>query len=245
LGSFLAGIKAGTLAGVLYFGGLAIVNVAVLYAFQQDTLNGLQQTFAQYCTATSVTNSSIAGSVQDCFDSVTSVLIPVIAFLGFFLSLLYAGIFGIYYEKFPGKSPRAKGVTIAFILGLNLVLFGLSGYSFSYTAGVIVELFFIAWTAVYGVFIGGRYKKYTRLVTFESLDDKSLRIMVDGRDMTGKSSTFAATSTHKMRAEVADDASFKEWEPTGDLALEDNRSFETSVEINGDGTIRGIVSKKY
>ena len=68
---------------------------------------------------------------------------------------------------------------------------------------------------------------------------------MDRQDCTGKARTFAATSSHKVRAEVAEDASFKEWEATGGITLEDTRSFETVMEVGGDGTLRGVVGPKY
>ena len=69
--------------------------------------------------------------------------------------------------------------------------------------------------------------------------------MVDGRDCTGKARTFATTSSHKVRAEAAEDASFKEWEAAGGITLEDVRSFETVMEVNGDGKLTGKVGTKY
>lgn len=245
MGSFFAGIKAGTLSGVIYLGGLAIFNVGVLYLFKADTLSTLSQSFAQYCTSSAPTNSTISGSVEDCFTSVVTILIPIGAFIGFFLSLLYAGIFGLYFEYFPGRRASLRGETMGLVVGLNLLVFGLAGYFFSYEAAVLLNAFFLAWTAVYGYVLGTRYRKYTSMVSFSSTDEQSLRILVDGRDLTGKGRTFATTSTHKLRAEVADDASFKEWEPGGGVTVEDPRSFDTLVEVNGDGTLNALVSKKY
>ena len=245
MGSFFGGIKAGTLSGVLYFGGLAVFNVAILYAFKADTMNTLTNSFAQYCNSSAPTNSTVSGSVDDCFTAVVTILIPIGAFLGFFLSLLYAGVFGLFYEQFPGPSGPYKGELMALVVGLNLVAFGLSGYYFSYLASISINVFFVAWTAVYGVLLGSRYRKYTSLITFTSQDDKLLRVIVDGRDLTGKARTFATTSTHQVRAEVADDASFKEWETTGGIKVEDPRSFDTVMEVSGSGQIKAQVGRKY
>ena len=93
--------------------------------------------------------------------------------------------------------------------------------------------------------MGRLYRRYTRLVKFESLGEGSLRIIVDGKDYTGKARTLATTSTHKVRAEVAEDASFKEWEGEAGIAIDDPRSFETTIEISGDGTLKALVAKKY
>jgi hypothetical protein len=98
---------------------------------------------------------------------------------------------------------------------------------------------------VFGYVLGRLYRRYTRLVKFLSLDEGSLRILLDGRDYTGKARTLAVTSTHKVRAEVADDASFKEWEGEGGITIDDPRSFETTIEITGDGALKAVVAKKY
>ena len=96
-----------------------------------------------------------------------------------------------------------------------------------------------------GYFLGRLYKKYTGVVEFKAQDPESLRILVDGRDCTGKARTFALSSTHKVRAAVAEDASFKQWEVSGGLKVEDDRSFETLLEVGGNGTLNGAVGKKY
>lgn len=245
MGSFFGGIKAGTLSGVFYFSSLAIFNVVVLYAFKADTLTTLSTSFGQICTNAAPTNSTISGSVEDCFTSVVTILVPLFAFVGFFLSLLYAGLFGMYYEYLPGARAWYKGEVMALIVGLNLYLFRIEGAYFSNESAALVIAFFIGMTAVYGFLLGGRYEKYTSLISFSSLDDKLLRIMVDGRDLTGKSRTFATTSIHQLRAEVAEDASFKEWTTSGGVTVEDARSFDTVIEVNGKGSVSAQVGKKY
>ena len=245
MGSFFAGIKAGTLAGVVYFGGLALFNVGVLYAFESETLGAMTRSFSQICTTSSVINSTITGNPQDCFASVVTILIPTAAFLGFFISLVCAGLLGRYYENFPGRHPVVRGETMGVIVGLGILLLGLAGYYFTDSAAILINGFFLVWTVLYGYLLGKLYKRYTREVKFESQDDALLRILVDGRDHTGKSWTFAQTSNHRLRAEVADDASFKEWEGTDGIKLEDSRSFETTMEVTEDGRLKGMVGKKY
>lgn len=245
MGSFFAGIKAGTLSGVVYLGGLAVFNVLVLYAFKTETLGALSSSFSQYCTTTGPINSTISGTPEDCFTSVVTVLVPTAAFLGFFIALLYAGILGRYFESLPGSRSVVRGEIVAAAVGLNLLFFGLAGDYFTYTAGLLMNAFLLGWTVLYGFLLGRLYRRYTRVVKFESQDGKLLRVMVDGRDHTGKSWTFAATSNHKVKAEVSEDASFIEWEPTGGISLEDPRSFETVMEVSGEGALTGKVSPKY
>jgi hypothetical protein len=242
LGSFFAGVKAGTLAGLLYLGGLAAFSVFLLYALKPDVLTAISQQYPNICTQVATVNSS---SIEDCFSSVVAVYVPFDAFVGFFIALFYSGLFGFYYESFPGNGRWLKGETLAAVVGVNLVLLGLSGFYFDLESSVATVAFFLAWTFIFGYVVGSLHSKYTRTVRFESQDPESLRIFVDRRDFTGKARTFALTSSHKLRAEVADDASFKEWECTGAVAIEDARSFETVMEVNGDGVLRANVTKKY
>jgi hypothetical protein len=241
LGSFFGGIKAGTLSGILYVGGLAVFNVILLYALQADVLRAINQFNPTACPLTADVN----GSVHDCFDSVVSVDVPFIAFVAFFITLLYAGIFGLYYDSLPTKGPTGRGMVFAAIVGVNLVFFGYSGYVFNYQSALATVAFILIWTPVFGYLLGRFYKKYTRVVSFSSPDVDLLRVVVDGRDVTGKARTFATTSSHKVRAQVADDGSFSEWEASGGIKLEDPRSFETVMEVNGDGSLTGKVGKKY
>jgi hypothetical protein len=242
LGSFFAGIKAGTLGGILYLGGLALFNVFLLYALKQDVLTVIHNNYSQVCTQTATVNST---SIDDCFYSVVAVYVPFIAFLGFFVSLLYAGIFGRYFDRMPGKGPVFKGETLAAIVGVNLLLFNLTGVYFDVPARLGLGAFFFVWTVVYGYAVGKLYKKYTRVVRFESVDPASVRIFVGGRDYTGKAVSLAHTSTHQIRADVADDASFKEWTISGGITVDDPRSYETAMEVNGDGLLKAQSAKKY
>lgn len=242
MGSLFAGIKAGTLSGVLYVGGMAAFNVVLLYALKQDVLTVIRGSYPSICTPVATVNGT---SIEDCFASVVAVDVPYIAFVAFFVALLYAGLFGRYYDSLPSSSPTLKGELVSVLVGANLVFFGFSGFYFDFEASAATGAFLIGWTVVFGYFLGRLYKKYTRLVAFESQDPKLLRVLVDGRDSTGKSRTFAHTSNHRIRAEVADDASFKEWEPTGGVKLEDPRSFETVMEIEDHGTLTGKVGGKY
>jgi hypothetical protein len=241
LGSFFAGIKAGTLSGIVYVGGLAVFNVVLLYALQPGALNAISQAYPQQCPM----NPTVNGSAADCFSSLVAVDVPFLAFIAFFVALLYAGAFGIYFDSLPTRSNTIKGLIMAFIVGVSLLFFGFAGYVFDTDSALATAIMMLLWTPVYGYLFGKLYKRYTRVVAFESQDPTLLKVLVDGRDYTGKARTFAATSNHKLRAEVAEDASFKEWEPSGGITLEDARSFETVFEVNGDGALKGAVGRKY
>jgi hypothetical protein len=186
----------------------------------------------------------VNGSAQDCFSSLVSYDVPFLAFVAFFITLLYAGVFGIYFDALPGKS-TIKGLILAAVVAINLVFFGYSGYIFNFESAAASTVFLVLWTSVFGYLLARFYRKYTRPIRFESQDSGLLRILVDGRDQTGKERTFALTSNHRLRAEVSDDASFKEWATLGGITLEDSRSFETTMEVNGEGTVKGTVASKY
>lgn len=240
MGSFLAGIKAGTLSGIAYVGGLALFNALILIVLKPEALGVISQ--SGFCP-TGSSNGTV--SLEDCFSSVLAVYVPLLAFVGFFVALLYSGVFGLWYDSFPGKSFLIKGETIAAIVGLNLVFFDISGFYFDYESALVGGVFLLLWTAVFGFVVAKLYVRYTRLVTFQSEDPDLLRVLVDGRVATGKSRTMAATSTHRLRADVSEGSSFKEWASSGGVAVEDARSFETTFEVNGDGLLRGRVGRKY
>ncbi|MDA4120860.1 MAG: hypothetical protein OK404_00455 [Thaumarchaeota archaeon] len=243
MGSFFAGVKAGTLGGILYVGGLALFNVFLLFAFKGSVLNAISHSYSQVCPAAPPVNST--SSLEGCFQLVVAVDVPYVAFIAFFLTLLYSGIFGLWYEWFPTKSPTAKGEVIAGVIGLNLVFFGFSGFYFDFASSVASGAFLVAWTIFFGYLVGRLYRRYTRIVEFESPGKNLLRILVDGRDFTGKARTLAFTSTHKVRAEAAEGASFKEWVTAGGVKVDDPRSFETTIEITGDGSLKAVVTEKY
>ncbi len=242
MGSFFAGIKAGTLSGILYVGGMAAFNAILLYALKADVLTTINQAYPTTCPLAPNANGT---SVLDCFDSVVAVDVPFRAFVAFFVALIYAGIFGMYHDGLPRLGTIAKGIAAAAVVGANLAFFGFAGYVFDSQSAVATGVFLVAWTTVFGYFLGRLYRRYTRAVGIGSQDPSMLRVFVDGRDVTGKTRTFATTSSHKVRAEVTDDASFTEWEAGGGVSLEDARSFETVMEVNGEGTLRGKVTGKY
>ena len=247
MGSYFAGIKAGTLSGILYVAGLAAFNVLLLYALKGDVLQAINQANPVDCPLVQTVN----GSAQDCFDLVVSVSVPFVSFVSIFVVLFVSGLFGLYYDSLPGGSAVVKGLFFGAIAVFCMVFvvplfFGLGLiYAFNLPSEVATGGFLLCWTPVFGYLLGRLYKKYTRAIDFSSQDPNLLKVMVDGRDSTGQSRTFATTSSHKLRAEVAEGASFREWEATDGILLEDPRSFETTMEVNNDGRIVGKVGTKY
>jgi hypothetical protein len=232
MGSILAGVKAGTLGGALYAGGLAAFNIAMWYLFKGEALSQLGSTSPGSCPP----NNSTA--LQACFNLVASWYVPLTAFYAFFVVLFFAALFGWSYESFPGRSPAAKGEVIAALVALGLVLGDLYGFVLGPEETALLAAFFVGWTAVFGYAMGRLYRRYTRLVRFESADVKLVKVLVDGKDYTGRSRTFARTTTHEVRAKLAEGASFREWTVSGGVSVEDPRSFETLMEVNGDGLLK-------
>ena len=241
MGSFFAGIKAGTMGGILYVGGMAAFNVLLLYSLQSDVLAAVSKANPTMCPILATVNAS----AQDCFVSLVTIDVPFVAFVAFFITLLYSGLFGIYHDYFPKIGTGAKAMVVAAIIAVNLLFFGFAGYVFDSQSAVATTAFLVLWTALFGYSLGRFYRRYTRKVGFESEDTSMLKVLVDGRDATGRWRTFATTSSHRLRAELSSDASFKVWDGSGGVSLEDPRSFETVMEVNGDGTLKGRVSSKY
>src|SRR5207245_5242421 len=129
----------------------------------------------------------------------------------------------------PVQSTRVKAASIGLLLLIALLYLGLAGLSFEYTARILISFFDLAATVVYAVILGGLYRRYTRSVEFVSQDENSLKIIVDGRNLTGKTRTFHLRSSHDVRAETSGDSSFKEWEISVGASLEDPWSFRTTV----------------
>ena len=247
MGSFFAGIKAGTLSGILYVAGLAAFNVLLLYLLKSSVLTAINQANPVACPM----NANVNGSVQDCFDLVISVSVPFVSFVSIFVVLFISGIFGLYFDSLPGRGATVRGLFFGAIVVFCMIfvvplLFGLGlVYAFDEASSVATAVFLLCWTPVFGYLLGRLYKKYTRAIEFSSQNPDLLKVVVDGRDSTGRVKTFATTSSHKLRAEIAEGASFREWDATEGIGLEDTRSFETTMEVNGDGKIVGNVSPKY
>ena len=247
MGSFFAGVKAGTLSGIVYAGGLSVFAVAVLVAFKADVLAYIAQP-QEFAIACGVTGSAINSTALGlCYSSQFSLFVPFMAFAVFFVVLFWAALFGIWYERLPGQNAVTKAEVMAAVMVLvSFLVIGLPyGYAFNYDTTLVTDAFLIVWSALFGYVMARLYGRYTRPVTVESQDPDLLRVIVDGKDYTGKTRTFALTSSHKLRAELTEDASFREWEVSGGLAVEDPRSFETVVEVNGPGSLKGIVTRKY
>jgi Family of unknown function (DUF6789) len=237
LGSTLAGVKAGVIAGIVFVAAVALVNVVLLYVFKSDAMSLIGNAYPTQCPL-APTNSTV--SAEACFTSVIQVDIPIYAFQSFLISLFIAGIFGRLYETLPGSSANTKGITVASIMAVTYILLGLPGVSFEYSDTVILNVAFIVLTMLYGLGLGRLYKRYTRAVEFAT-DDPDVRVLVDRKDLTGKSRTFAKKSTHELS--VKGESGFREWVVSGGVTVEDPHSYETTMEVEGDGLLKASTKK--
>ena len=149
------------------------------------------------------------------------------------------------YERIPGTGSTFKGLLVAPLVAISLLFFQLIGFTFELSATEALVVVLILATLAYGFLVGRFYKRYTRVIQFVSEDDSALRIIVGRSDLTGKTTTLATNSTHNIEAKVTEDGSFKGWSVSGGVTVEDARSFETTLEVKGDGMLKGQVAKKY
>jgi hypothetical protein len=228
------------LAGIAVVGALALVNAIVLYALKADGISYIASHFAQSCTP-SATNST--ASVEDCFNSVVQIDIPLLAVISFIVSLVLATILGRIFESVPGSGTFTKGIIIGITLFVIFLILGLTGIAYERLGVTIVTVAYATGSIIYGVLFGYLYRRYTKLVQFESGDADSLKVLVDKKDLTGKARTFAMKSIHQVRAEGSQGTSFKEWLVSGGVSVDDSRSYETMMEVNGDGLLKAISKK--
>jgi len=242
LGSAFAGVKAGILAGIPYSVSMGLFNVLVLYLLRVDVLQFLSTNLSSAC------GGPISGgtlpSAEECLSSVILVYIPFFTFLAFIISLLFAGAYGLFFEHIPGQSYKVRAVSVGFLLLISLLLLGLGGLTFEFLARVMISVFDLVITVGYALILGNLYRRYTREVEFISQDESSLKIIVDGRNLTGKIRTFHLRSSHQVTGDTSEGSTFKEWATSGGVSVEDSRSFKTTIEVDGDGMLKGFSLKK-
>jgi hypothetical protein len=239
LGSAFAGVKAGILAGIIFSGSIGLFNVILLYLLKADVL--------KFTSGNGCAGIVAGGSVptpEECFTLVLTIYVPFFMFLIFIISLFFAASYGRFLEYIPGQGYRTKSTSIALILLILLLVLGLGGISFELVARISILVFNLFMAVVYGFVLGSLYKRYTRLVEFVSPDPSSLVIRVDGKNFTGKTRTFSLRSSHAVKAVTSGEKSFKEWAASGGVVIEDSKSFETSIEINGDGMLKAALVQK-
>ena len=227
MGSGLAGAKAGILGGIFLATAIGVFNVALLEAFHPAVLQVLSS--GQSCSG---------AAAQDCFSTLVSISIPTyVMFPLAVLGIAFGALFGMYYEYLPGVGYRIRASAIGLALLICIFFLGVAGETADPTQKAIMSGFDFAAVILYSLVIARYYRRFSREVQFESPRPGELKILVNDRDFTGKTRTFALNSTHKVKAS-SDAGAFKAWLVSGGVSVEDPRSFETTVRVEGDGLLK-------
>ena len=229
MGSGLAGAKAGILGGIFLGAAIGISNIVLLEVFSSDVLQFLAG------------NSSLCPNTvtpQDCFSTTLYVSIPTyVMFPVAVFGVIFGGLFGAYFEYLPGVGYRIRALSIGLGLLVSILFFGVGGETLPGTTRAVMSALDLVLVVAYTLIVSRFYRKFTREVEFGSARPKELKVLVDGRNSTGRMKTFALNSTHKVRAE-GDGRGFKEWLVSGGVSVEDTKSFETTFKVEGNGLLK-------
>jgi hypothetical protein len=234
LGSSFAGVKAGIIAGVFFVGSIGAFNYILLNILKASVLDYLRST--PYCTAVVPTNST--NTLENCFQATTVDLISLYVVEIFIVVLIFSFLFGRFFDRIPGKGYLAKSLFASYVFILVFVLFGFEGISTDITQSWFLVIFDVGVAGIFGYILGRFYKRYTRVVEFFSPDPATVRILVGGRNVAGRSMTFSNRSSHRVVAEASGKKLFREWSYSGGVTVEDPKSFETVMRVEGNGTLK-------
>jgi hypothetical protein len=227
-GSAFAGVKAGILGGIFYSGSIGIFNYSFLNFYKSTML----QTISERGCSGSVPGSAIP-TPEECFTSFTVVYLPLTVILTFAFSLILASFYGRFFESIPGTRYWVKAIMVSLPAFFILLLLN----SASNTLSVLFELVV---TIFYSKILAFLYKRYTGVVKFPNNGAESLRMILDNKDVTGRSTTLAIGSLHNIRALANQYSAFKEWSFAGNILIEDTKSFDTTMRVSGNGVLRAI-----
>ena len=234
MGSAFAGAKAGIIGGIFFAGSLGIFNYLLLVLLKPSVLAALAKT--PECSG--VVPSGTAQPVEDCFTAIVAVLIPLSAFIVFILSLVFAIIYGKFFESYPGRDYRVRALIVSYLMLVFLLLFGLEGIFVDEPQRLAIVAFDAVATGVYAYLLGKFYKRYTRVIEFSSPEPEPIKIMIGRKNVTGKTLTFSTRSSHKVVARASEKTVFREWSYSGGVTVEDPNSFETIMRVDGDGMLK-------
>jgi hypothetical protein len=234
LGSSFAGVKAGILAGIFLAGIIGAFNILLLYAMKTSTIDALRQ--MPDCLSVVATNST--NPLEACFSVVTTELVPAFTvFPIFIISLIFGFIYGRLFERFPGRSYFVKALIISYAMALVIAYLGLE-ISATVTQRLYLTGFDLLAAGGFAYLLALFYKRYTRVVEFSSAGSDPVKILIKGRNLTGKSATFSTRSSHKIVADASGSKVFKEWACSGGVTVEDAKSYETVMRVDGNGMIK-------
>lgn len=174
-----------------------------------------------------------------CFDNIITVNIPYEVLLPCAtLGLLFGVLYGMYFEYIPGKGYAIRAIGIALIFLIILIVIGSAGNASATdtTELATIRAFDTVALIGYAYILSKLYRRLTREVNFESPSDK-LKIEVDGRNYTHKMKTLSLHSSHKLKAPT-EKGVFHQWLVSGGVSVEDPKSPETKMKVDGDGLLK-------
>jgi hypothetical protein len=174
---------------------------------------------------------------EECFSTVTTVLVPFVTFLTFVVTLVFGFIFGRLFERFPGRGYMIKALIVSYVMILVIFYFGL-GISADTNQRLYLTGFDLVAAGGYAYLLAFFYKRYTRVVEFSSAGSDPVKIMLGRRNVNGKSVTFSTRSSHKIVADASGSKVFKEWAFSGGVTVEDPKSYETIMKVDGNGILK-------
>lgn len=225
MASGLAGAKAGAIGAALFAAAAGLFDSLVLLVSKSSVIAAMET--AGVCATWK--------SLQDCFmylvglDVLLVVVLPVAV-----CGLLFGALYGMYFEFLPGGGYTARAAAVGMLMLIVILFFGLGGVAGSATQGLAVRVFDLVAMVGYVVLLARFYRKYTREVRFESSGGK---FTVDNKDYAGKTKTLGIHSSHKLSAPGGKGA-FHAWLVSGGVSVEDQKSPETKMKVDGDGLLK-------
>jgi hypothetical protein len=222
-----AGAKAGLVGAAFFTGAVGIFNFVFLEALKGTSLADLSKVAG--CTT----------APDTCFNNIINTYLPQVVLLPCAtLGVLFGVLYGMYFEYIPGKGYSVRAIGLSLIFLIMLIVIGSAG---NYTSTDDTELATIrAFDTValigYAYILSKLYRRLTREVNFESPSDK-LKIEVDGRNYTHKMKTLSLHSSHKLKAPT-EKGVFHQWLVSGGVSVEDPKSPETKMKVDGDGLLK-------
>ncbi len=170
-------------------------------------------------------------------------VVPLAAFQLFVAALIFAFIFGYFFDRFPVRGYMTKASIVTGIMFVLLVLFGREGVTTDDTQFWIVLAFGIVASGGFAFILARFYRRYTRIVEFQSQESDTVRIILGKRNATGKTVTLATRASYKIVADVSGSKLFKEWSYSGGVTVEDPKSYETVMRVDGDGILKALSTR--
>ncbi len=235
MGSVLAGARAGAAASLCFAALVSVFNLLLLYSYKTQILVYLAQTYPSTCPATAT--SSTSGSAESCFAEIIVNGIPTADFLRVtVIGMIFAVVIGVYFDQLPGRTYLSRTLLASLIMLVGMLFLGLYGLVEDETQALLMILFQSGSAFLYAVILARLYRRFTREVEFQTTN-KSTKVMVDRRDVTGKKRTFAMNSNHKL--ELADEqAAFRGWLVSGGLTVKEPKEQKTTFRVTGDGLLK-------